>query len=172
MDLLFLLAIAVFIGIRLWQVLGQKPDGRPLGGIVFLKERDVQIKKHPAHAKTSDFYPDFDESDFLEGAEEAFIMILKAHQDGDQDTLKDLVDPQLLRSAFKTKPKEIPSNMCLTAAAIHDKRLEKNIAFVTVMFSLESVFGDKTMASEDTWTFKRNIKSKDLNWTLVSVSSK
>lgn len=172
MDLLFLLAVAIFIGVRLWQVLGQKPDGRPMGGVVFLKERDVEIKKHTATTKTSDFYPGFDESDFLEGAEAAFMMILKAHQTGDKKTLKELVTPTLLQTTFKTKPKDIPSNMCLTAVAIHEKHLEKNEAFVTVTFSLESVFQNKTVSSEDTWTFKRNIKSKNPNWILASVSNK
>jgi hypothetical protein len=103
MDLLFLLAVAIFIGVRLWQVLGQKPDERSMGGVVFLKERDVEIKKHPSTTKTSDFYPGFDESDFLEGAEAAFMMILKAHQAGNRKTLRELVDPSLLRNTFKTK---------------------------------------------------------------------
>ena len=172
MDLLVLLFLAVLIGVRLWQVLGQKPDGESMSGTVFLKERDVKIKKHKIQKSSSDFFPDFDESDFLEGAEAAFMMILKAHQTRDQKVLKRLVDSALLKTIFKDPPKEIPSNMCLTAVSIDKKYLEKNEAFVVVHFFLDQAFGDQTISSQDIWTFKRDIKNDDPNWMLTNVSSK
>ena len=170
MDLLLLVCLAVFIFMRLWHVLGQKPPHKLHRRMVLLQDRDIEIKKHKPNVNI--FYPGFDESEFLEGAETAFMMILKAHQKNDQKSLKKLVSPSLLRTTFKSAPEDIPTKMGLTTVSVTSKHLEKTWAFVVVHFCSDQLFGDQTFSTEDTWTFKRDIKNNDPNWILDKVSSK
>ena len=170
MSLLVLLFVAVLIFSRLWQVLGQKMPHKPRKRTVFLDKRDVEIRKHVADPKA--FYPGFDESLFLEGAEASFLMILKAHQAQDQKTLKPLVSPALLKTLLNNPIPKKPSDIYLTAVSIQHKHLEKNTAFVSVQFACDQIFDQETVPTQDVWTFKRNIKSDDPNWVLDGINSK
>lgn len=112
--------IAVFVGLRLYQVLGER-TGHEQQPIVKGAEPRVDMRTIPAAGETIENEPvvdnvfepaaangikaiitadsSFDVARFLEGAQGAYRMILEAFWRGDEDALTDLVDTEV-RSTF------------------------------------------------------------------------
>lgn len=169
-DLAVFFIVGILIFSKLWNVLGTRPDGQKNAGTIFLDPKDVVIKKR----KTPDpnaFYDGYDEPTFLDGAEAAFHMILKAYHNGDTKTLKNLVEADLLRSTFSEAVAEKPKEVCVLSLAITDKKKEKGQALISVRFTCQQVFEKQTIETEDIWTFKRSLKSQDPNWILSGVTT-
>ena len=131
------------------------------------------------------FHPDR----FLEGAKAAFAMIIDAFGKDDEDTLKSLVDEKVF-SVFKKVLdgyKEKGQKLEQTLIGIKDVKIEKaslegNTAKLGVVFETEQakvvkdaegnvIEGDSVMISKvkELWTFSRNLKNSNPDWTLVSV---
>ncbi len=131
----------------------------------------------------------FDEAGFVEGARAAFEMIVAAFADGDSKTLR----PLLSNSVFDDftgaiQEREAAEQTLETTlvgikeASIDDAELQDRTAFVTVRFVSEQinvvkdsegriVEGDPSDVTQitDLWTFARNTRSRDPNWTLVAT---
>lgn len=135
--------------------------------------------------------PGFSPSDFLDGANGAFEMILQAYVEGDTRTLKNLLAKDVYQS-FATAIQSRNDNgqriedtlVGIDSTDILEARMVDTAALVTVKFVSEQVNvlydaedevveGDphKVIIVTDIWTFSRDTRSRDPNWTLVSTRS-
>ena len=135
--------------------------------------------------------PGFDLNQFLTGARAAFEMILRAYAEADVKTLRNMLNDEVYgnfsdviaerESAGETLDTSLVG---ITSADIVDARIEGRTAFVTVKFvseqvnvtrdkSGEAIEGDPNRVTNvtDLWTFARNTKARDPNWTLVETRS-
>jgi len=131
----------------------------------------------------------FDPAQFLEGARSAYRMILEAYWRGDEDMLRRLTDDDVYES-FSTAitdrkaAGEVLDNRLVTieTAVIEQATMAAQVARVTVRFDADIaavtrdgdgnvIAGSLTDAvpTHDVWTFSRNTRSDDPNWTLVET---
>jgi len=131
----------------------------------------------------------FDVARFLDGAKAAYRMILKAFWKGDEDDLAWLVGPDV-REAFgaaiadrKAAGHTLDNRLVsIESARIEAARVEGRVAFITVHFvaDIAAVTRDAegnviagtltdAVATNDSWTFSRNLKDSDPNWLLVET---
>ena len=132
----------------------------------------------------------FDPKGFLDGAQQAFEMILDAFARGDRQTLAMLLSPQVLagfnqaidarEQAGETHGTRIVS---VREPRIAEARLAGSMAQVTVRFSTTQI--NQTLDAEgrvvaggaeeidliDLWTFERDTRSSDPNWILTATRS-
>ena len=134
---------------------------------------------------------DFDEATFAGGARGAFEMVVSAYAGGDRDTLRQLLANDVY-SDFEQALNERESAghslettlVSVKDAEIIEAELQGKTAFVTIKFVTEQinverdaegavVDGDPEHVAEvtDIWTFARNTRSRDPNWTLVATRS-
>lgn len=131
----------------------------------------------------------FDPLHFVEGAKAAFEMIVTAYARGDLDTIRPLVSPRLYADfAAGVKAREEKGHKAhveihrIKAARITEAHLGGAMAYVTVDFDVEetawtkdrdgnTVEGDegRIFSVEDIWTFTRDTRSHDPNWTLIET---
>lgn len=195
LDLVLLGAIAIFLGYRLWTVLGTHEKDKPVRKKQ-PKEEDLVIPVRARAAASVDVSSqesaeetNMDEDKFLQGANIAFRKIVNAYAMGDVATLKKLLDGPLLETfedAIEKRKKakknlEVDISRIVTSEII-DKREEKNVAYITVRFVSEQCLvtrngkgkimeGDPDRYSEvtDIWTFSRPLTHSDPNWKLVAT---
>lgn len=131
----------------------------------------------------------FDIARFLDGAKSAYRMILEAFWKGDEEDLSWLVGPEVRESflAALAERKEAGHTLdnrlvSIESARIESARLEGRTAFVTVHFvaDIAAVTRDAegnviagtltdAVATNDSWTFSRNLRDSDPNWLLVET---
>jgi predicted lipid-binding transport protein (Tim44 family) len=134
--------------------------------------------------------PDFTVPEFLKGAKVAYELVLTAFAKGDKATLKNLLNKQALDSfsavidQHKARGEtKLFQFVGVNSAKLVAAKLEGNRASVEVLFSSQminatldkagaTIFGDgKTIVSADeSWTFERDVTSRDPNWKLVATS--
>jgi len=212
LDILLLGAIAVFIGLRLRAVLGQRtgaeqPRRGPLAGgaespaetgdnVIALPRRDGEeapeaapVDAKEARIRAAD--PSFRGDEFLKGAAWAYEMVVGAFAAGDKPALKGM----LSRDVFADFEKVIDERarqghtqettfVGLKNAEITETALNGRTAEVTVKFQSELISatrdrngaviaGDPQAVDQvtDVWTFARDTRSRDPNWTLIATSS-
>jgi predicted lipid-binding transport protein (Tim44 family) len=137
-----------------------------------------------AHAEGS-----FDAAYFLEGARSAYRMILEAYWRGDEDMLRRLTDDDVYEAfasaiAERKAAGQVLDNRLVTieTAVIEQAKLVDGTASVTVRFDADIaavtrdtdgnvVAGSLTDAvpTHDVWTFSRQVRADDPNWTLVET---
>tara|TARA_B100001142_G_C14287593_1_gene637620 strand:+ start:150 stop:887 length:738 start_codon:yes stop_codon:yes gene_type:complete len=135
--------------------------------------------------------PNFNKSEFLSGAKIAFELILKAFSSGDTPSLKPLLSKevfanfsQVIWDREQAKQTMEDTLVQITSAEIVEAFVEGSIENITVKYISEQVNaildengevvdGDLNSVIETTdfWTFSRNAKSNDPNWTLVATNS-
>ena len=133
----------------------------------------------------------FDPKQFLDGARAAFEMIVQAFAAGDVKTLRNMLNDEVYDrfSGAVTDREKAGETLETTligikAADIIEARVDGRTAFVTVKFTSEQVNvtrgedgtvvdGDPNHVAEivDIWTFARNTRARDPNWTLVETRS-
>lgn len=131
----------------------------------------------------------FDVGRFLEGAGGAYRMILEAFWKGDLDAIRPHVDDHVYETfaaAVEQRAKEghkldnrlvafeqpvITEAAVEHGAAIVTVRFEADIAAVTRNAEGEVVAGTMSDAvqTRDRWTFRRDLTSRDPNWTLIET---
>lgn len=209
MDLTILIfaALALFLSYRLFNVLGTKgghepeeherPVLRPVGTnpedaetTATMQEPEAPKAPLPEWAKPiEDSHPAFEPKSFLEGAGQAYEMIVEAFQAGDLSPVKGFVANDVLasfQSAIDSrnsagqevtftlvgieKPEGIASNVADDTVQVEVKFRAEQVRFV------KDADGKLVDGSEDTvaqvvdrWIFSRPIKSRDPNWTLVAT---
>lgn len=131
----------------------------------------------------------FDINRFLEGAQDAFAMIVEAFAAGERDTLRDLLaDP--VYNAFEGVIKERETRGEKSQTEIHairkaevlDARVQNKMAFITVRFTAEEIGAVRNSAGEiisghpekltlmrDVWTFGRKLNNKDPRWLVYET---
>jgi predicted lipid-binding transport protein (Tim44 family) len=133
----------------------------------------------------------FEEVGFLGGAKAAFEMVINAFSQGDTRTLRPLLSNDVYEDfagAIKTREQAgeaLETTLVgVNEAEIIEAELQGRTAFVTVKFVSEQinvtrdapgeiVDGDPNQVASitDIWTFARNTRSRDPNWTLVATRS-
>jgi len=133
----------------------------------------------------------FNPNGFTKGAAAAFQMIVSAFAEGNTGSLRPLLSDDLYDefseairsrlSAGETMENRIEA---IRSADIVDARMEGRTAFVTLKFQSSQInvvrdadgevtSGDADTAAEvtDLWTFARNTRATDPNWTLVETDT-
>tara|TARA_B100000579_G_scaffold116414_1_gene93373 strand:- start:121 stop:807 length:687 start_codon:yes stop_codon:yes gene_type:complete len=132
----------------------------------------------------------FSIEDFINGAKKAFEFIISNYSQENIKPLKKLLSPQIFNDfdsqiTERTKKKQ---NLDITIISIKDSKIinaeisKKSLASITVNFLSEQVQitknlkgdiidGDSNQILEisENWTFNRNLKNKDPNWTLDKI---
>lgn len=131
----------------------------------------------------------FDPVHFLEGARSAYRMILEAYWRGDEDMLRRLTDDDVFEAfsaaiADRKETGQVLDNrlVSIESAVIEQAKLVGGTASVTVRFDADIaavtrdtegnvIAGSLTDAvpTHDVWTFSRQVRSDDPNWTLVET---
>jgi predicted lipid-binding transport protein (Tim44 family) len=135
--------------------------------------------------------PDFSPESFLGGAKSAFEMIVTAYAAGDVGTLRPLLSNEVFDRFKNAIDQRRKANETLSttlvgvkSAEIAEASLQDRIANVTVTFVTEQVNvttdangkvvdGDASQVTTvtDIWTFARNTRQRDPNWSLVATRS-
>lgn len=133
----------------------------------------------------------FDPQGFLGGARAAFEMIVGAFAAGDAAALKPLLSDEVfenfngaIKARAKAKETLETTLVGISSAEIIEAELQGRTAVVTVKFVSEQinvtkdaerriVDGDPAAVATitDIWTFARNTRARDPNWTLVATRS-
>lgn len=133
----------------------------------------------------------FEPESFINGAKVAFEMVVTAFAGGDTKTLRPLLSNDVFEDfsgAIKSRldnQETLESTLVgITEAEIIEAELQGKTAFVTIKFVSEQinvtrdaegkvVDGDPggVTTVTDIWTFARNTRSRDPNWTLVATGS-
>lgn len=203
--------IAGFLAMRLYSVLGKRtgheqPLTRPVEerapSLPLPRRVDTVIEPREAAAKAVDGAggqaglkaiaaadPGFDVAQFVIGAQAAYRMILEAFWKGDEETLGDLVETDVLQAfagaiAERTTAGHVLDNrlVSIERAVITDATLDGREARIVVRFEADIaavtrdaegnvVAGSLSDAVEtrESWTFARTLKSKDPNWKLAET---
>jgi predicted lipid-binding transport protein (Tim44 family) len=203
--------VALFLGLRLYAVLGKRTGHEPVlrnpaeersGPPLTLSRtpearpdfRDTTPRAIEGGAQNGlralvHADPSFDVAGFLDGAKNAYRMVLEAFWKGDEETLAWLTEDHV-REAFaeaikaRAEAGHVLDNRLVTIerAVITDASVDGKTARVTVAFDADIaavtrdadgnvVAGSLTDAVEthDVWTFTRPLKSGDPDWKLADT---
>jgi predicted lipid-binding transport protein (Tim44 family) len=173
-DLLILLLLSLFLGFRVWETLGKRAENQPgkAGGRPsVIPQNQVVVEKEAAPKRDTSFYDGFDESVFLEGAEQAFKLIQRALRESTPHTLKKFVASDCLKALLEKSPwtgkKE--GEVCLLSLSTQNKRREKDRAKVDVLICYQQNLSGKLENMSEVWTFTRQVTSSNPNWTLIET---
>lgn len=215
-ELLVLFALAVVVLYRLKTVIGTRtgheappeflrrqqearPDeherAQPVADIRPVPDED-DFRDTPESSRASvkairGLEPDFSTAEFLTGARAAYEMILMAYDQGDRDTLRNLLAPDVF-NAFEEGIKEREAEGLRIESrfiGVRDARAEEisfdpesRIADITIRFVSEVISavhdaenrvveGDpnEIRRQTDHWTFSREMGSTDPNWLLTGT---
>lgn len=134
--------------------------------------------------------PSFSPKSFLEGAKQAYEMIVTAFATGDRKTLKMLLEKDVYDGFEQAiAGREAVGNKVdftfvgLPKIEISDAEIDRRDARIAVKFTAEVVQAtrdkdgnlvegnaDQVQTIADEWTFARNPKSRDPNWKLVATN--
>jgi predicted lipid-binding transport protein (Tim44 family) len=133
--------------------------------------------------------PSFAVQPFLAGAKSAYEMIVMSFADGDRPVLQNLLAKEVydsfaaaLAEREKRGEKVETTFVAIDNAAISDAGLHGRFAEITLRFSAQMITAtrdsggaviegsaDKVVEVNDTWSFARDVGSRDPNWKLVST---
>lgn len=212
LQILFFAGLAVFLAVRLYSVLG-KPQGRTHEDHV-REERERAAaaaaagegRPHPALAEApvaaaytgpagegltaiAEADRSFDPDGFVNGARQAYEMIVTAYARGDREALSSLLKDRVMSAydaAISQREAECQTLVTeverIKRAEIVEASLNDNRAKVRVAFSAEIasetrdrdgqvVSGDlnQLQTVDEIWSFERDVTSRDPNWRLASV---
>lgn len=175
-----------------------RPADKPVDDETRLRKLEAEVQQY-AHGdkELADGFnaimgadPTFGPKSFLEGAKQAYEMVLTAFATGDRKTLKNLLEKDVYdgfeRAMAEREAREEKVDFTfvgLPKVEISHAELDKRNAVVTVQFHAEVVSAthakDGTLldgSSEqvkgiaDEWTFARSPKSRDPNWKLIATN--
>ena len=152
-------------------------------------EADLALAEGISEIKRAD--KRFDIQAFLTGAHMSFEMVLGAFAAGERKQLESLLSPEVFANfsqAIKEREESgesiDDSLVGIRSADMVEAYMEGRTAHVTVKFVSDQVSvvrngsgdvieGDPAHTTEvtDFWTFARDVRSRDLNWTLVATRS-
>ena len=218
LDIILFAMIAAFLVLRLRSVLGrrtghQRPpsEAPPENGVKTKSEENVvelsdqtsnESDLHSEDADPSDpvaaglaeisaAAPSFEPTTFVSGAVAAFEIVVQAFAEGDRDSLRGLLNNEVLDNFGLEIDKREKAGETLETTVIGIKkeniieaRVNGETAFITVEILSEQVNvvrdsdgqtidGDENQITTvtDIWTFARNTRARDPNWRLVETRS-
>jgi len=128
--------------------------------------------------------PNFDVARFMQGARQAFQMIVKAFAAGDRATLRPLLDADLMGTFEAAMMKREGEGRSEQVEFLHEPRADLESVGVNGDFAKAAVrflaeFRSRSKGPEgeavddrrtaEVWTFQRSLSSRDPNWTLIHV---
>lgn len=210
-EIVILAMVAVFLGLHLYAVLGKrtgheqtmtKPAEEPVAPLAAprtLPERAIEappVEGEPISAAAMRAVRaivaadrQFDVDRFLDGARNAYRMILEAYWSHDRETLATLVDGDV-NSAFveaidarEAAGERLDNRLvAIERATIVNATVDGRTARITVAFEADvsAVTRDKdgkviagslsdAVPTHDVWTFARSLDARDPNWILVDT---
>lgn len=134
--------------------------------------------------------PSFTPKSFLDGAKQAYEMVVTAYAAGDRQTLRNLLDKDVFEGFQRAIAEREAAGQSvdftfvgLPKVEISEAEYDKKNVLVTVRFHAEVVSAtrdkdgnlvdgnaDQVETVADEWTFARNPKSRDPNWKVVTTS--
>lgn len=198
LELIIFAGLAAIVLYQLYSVLGRRvgrqpedspaPVGRPAGPASIDRPTDALDDgvALTGLAAVRALDPSFEVGRFLSGARSAYEMVVKSFATGDRATLRNLLSPQVMSSfeaaieereaAGRTESVEFLQS---PRADLERADVEGDTARVVVRFLAEFRSRSKGVEGEavddrrtaEIWTFERNLKSRDPNWTLVHVDA-
>jgi predicted lipid-binding transport protein (Tim44 family) len=131
----------------------------------------------------------FDIEHFLQGAQDAFVIIVEAFAKGDLDTLRSLLSEQVYNSFEKTiydrnkRGETVATEIhAIRKMEVTDAFLRERMAYITIRFTAdetcvirdsdgEILSGNPERITEmiDVWVFARELRSRDPRWLLVET---
>lgn len=165
------------------------PAGMRYGEIDKVAEPGTPLNKELRKIKDVD--PNFDPKEFLDGAKIAYEMVVDAFAQGDRNTLRNLLSPEVyegfeaaiaareqsgetMRSSFiGIDDAKIVSAELRGRDALVTTRIVSEMISATLNSNGDVLDGDMETVVEvrDIWTFGRDTKSRDPNWKLVGTES-
>lgn len=135
--------------------------------------------------------PSFHPDEFTEGAKMAFDMILTAYAAGDRKTLKGLLSPDVYGNfdeAITEREREgevlEDTLVGIRSVKIIEAQMDGHHAVLTLKFVTEQISAlrdaegnvvdgnpNEVIDVTDFWTFSRDTRSSDPNWTLIGTES-
>jgi predicted lipid-binding transport protein (Tim44 family) len=201
LDIIILGLLAIFLGFRLKGLLGDrsgysgdvknsdtvKPDGSNENQNVIKLNNKIFNGEGLDYLIKAD--PNFDEKEFLEGAKNAFKIIIKSFSDSEIEKLKPLLDYDLMNSFTKSISEREARQELQISDVVSFKNFEiikiiinDNLASITLKIVSEQIKylvdkkdvlleGNKDQSEiiKDKWVFERDISSTNPNWKLVET---
>ena len=200
-DILIFGVIAVFLILRLKNILGTKTDAnnqdinnretsKNFSNIVPFKEKkeNGDLKEIEKILKVD---PQFQVDDFLSGSKTFFKMVLESFANGNVDNIEPYLKTSVLKSfkiaineRIKEKETEIIELSSIKKNEIISVSLTKTSIKISVFFETlqiralmnkdsKVIDGDKDneILVKDEWVFERKINSDNPNWVLVETKS-
>ena len=164
-----------------------KADGHGADNNVIDMEEDPALRKGYQQIRRAD--SSFDLPTFMEGAQAAYEMILEAFWAGDRETLRSFLDDSVYgqfsaaldareQNGYRVENKLIDvAKAEVISAQLLDRSAELTVHFTAEIVAVTKdadgnlIEGDLSDAVEvnDRWTFARDTRSRDPNWTLVAT---
>ena len=201
--ILFLIAVVGFIRLRM--ILGRRTGNEdPLRQNKYASRVSADIEsltksKQKNQPKTKDDvllflseeFPAFNKESFVDGASNAYEMILKNYADGDLKPIKNIISKDVYNgfneaiNERKNKNKRLVNELiALDKADIIEAKIERKSALLTVEFYSRIITyvldendqiiegsKDNPISVIDQWTFKKALKDKSPSWQLISTQS-
>lgn len=134
--------------------------------------------------------PTFTPKNFLDGAKQAYEMVVTAYASGDRQMLKNLLEKDVFEGFQRAIVEREAAGQTvdftfvgLPKVEISDAEYDRKNILITVRFHAEVVSAtrdkdgtlvegnaDQVQTIADEWTFARNPKSRDPNWKVVTTS--
>jgi predicted lipid-binding transport protein (Tim44 family) len=199
LELIILAALAAVVLYQLYAVLGRRvgrgpeavaetpPGPAPAAdsprGMVLAGELQA-VSSGLAAMRASD--PNFDIGRFLQGARSAYQMIVKAYADGDKQALAPLLAANVMASFEagmsareadgRTESVEFlqPPRADLESMEVKGDLVQAAVRFLAEIRSRTKDAAGEAVDDRRTaeiWTFERNLKSRNPNWTLIHVDA-
>ena len=200
LDIIILGLLALFLGFRLKNLLGDrsgygedvnkletynetKPDNN---NVINLNKKKISGEGLETLKKGD---PNFSEEEFLNGAKQAFKIIIEAFVESDIEKLKPLIDYELLKSFTKSiserearQEKQFVDIISIINLDIIKVSLNDNIASISIKIESEQIKytidkndniidGNREVSEKikDKWVLERDISSDNPNWKLVET---
>ena len=153
------------------------------------KNLNISRKDNEELIKIQKIDPSFDISDFIGGAKAAYSMIIEAFAEGNKETLKSLLTNKVYRAYIKEiglregrKLKQVTDLVRLQDASVKSIKVTGRSATIEVDYNAELssalfdsdnnlVQGDPDVLAfiSETWMYKKDLTSTNLNWLLADV---
>ena len=201
LDIIILGLLAVFLGFRLKGLLGDRSgysgDVKNTDSVKqeepIEKQNVIKLNNKTINGEGLDLLiktdPSFDEKEFLNGAKNAFKIIIKAFSESETEKLKPLLDYDLLNSFTKSISEREARQEHQVSDVVSFKNFEilrvninDNLASITLKIISEQIKylvdknevliegnKDKSEIIKDKWVFERDISSTNPNWKLVET---
>ena len=201
LDIIILGLLAVFLGFRLKSLLGDRSgysgDVKNPNSVkqkeINKNQNVIKLNNKSINGEGIDLLikadPNFNEKEFLEGAKNAFKIIIKAFSDSEIEKLKPLLDYDLLNSFTKSiserearQEHQVSDFISFKNFEIIRVNISDNLASITLKIISEQIkylvdkkdvllegSKDQTETIKDKWVFERDISSKNPNWKLVET---